>query len=313
MARKIEKGALLKMNPSKTQPKKSVLIVLESVLHLAVIPLSLWLFTTVLLLPAQGIQELLNAEDAAELRSIASLSDGKPLAMLLFLVLAAIRVVLALRARKTQEAGFGFFMIQAGLFLLGAALPLIFGFTPEMLSYLSILYALVMIAGRIRAIARRRRLRTVLLNVLCILIFLLGLLIFLATDILIFALAVLSLLRIVFGSIHMGVLVRIVRKTYAGEIFFGMVLLIVTFAFLLYYLEPGVNSFSDALWYCFAIVTTIGFGDLTAVTGFGRILSVILGAYGIVVVALITSIIVNFYGETKTDGDASEGEESHGA
>jgi hypothetical protein len=44
-------------------------------------------------------------------------------------------------------------------------------------------------------------------------------------------------------------------------------------------------------------VTTIGFGDLTAVTDFGRILSVILGAYGIVVVALITSIIVNFYGE----------------
>ena len=44
-------------------------------------------------------------------------------------------------------------------------------------------------------------------------------------------------------------------------------------------------------------MTTIGFGDLTAVTDFGRILSVILGAYGIVVVALITSIIVNFYGE----------------
>jgi hypothetical protein len=35
----------------------------------------------------------------------------------------------------------------------------------------------------------------------------------------------------------------------------------------------------------------------------GRLLSVILGLYGIIVVALITSIIVNFYGEMKSDDD----------
>ena len=39
----------------------------------------------------------------------------------------------------------------------------------------------------------------------------------------------------------------------------------------------------------------------------GRIISVILGAYGIVVVALVTSIIVNFYGEMKKK-DAQEEE-----
>jgi hypothetical protein len=33
----------------------------------------------------------------------------------------------------------------------------------------------------------------------------------------------------------------------------------------------------------------------------GRILSIILGMYGIVVVSLITSIIVNFYGEMKRE------------
>ena len=50
-------------------------------------------------------------------------------------------------------------------------------------------------------------------------------------------------------------------------------------------------------------MTTIGFGDFSAVTPLGRILSVILGIYGIIVVALITSIIVNFYGEMKSDDD----------
>ena len=39
----------------------------------------------------------------------------------------------------------------------------------------------------------------------------------------------------------------------------------------------------------------------------GRIISVILGAYGIVVVALVTSIIVNIYGEMKKK-DAREEE-----
>ena len=113
------------MNPTKTQTKTTVLNVVESLLHLAVIPLSLWLFTTAVLLPVEGIQLLLDPEEAVEMRSIANLADGKPLAALLFLDLAAIRVVLALRARKKQEAGFGFFLIQAGLFLLGAAFPLL--------------------------------------------------------------------------------------------------------------------------------------------------------------------------------------------
>ena len=40
---------------------------------------------------------------------------------------------------------------------------------------------------------------------------------------------------------------------------------------------------------------------ITAVTDLGRTMSVVLGIYGIIVVALITSIIVNFYGEIKKE------------
>ena len=109
---------------------------------------------------------------------------------------------------------------------------------------------------------------------------------------------------IAFARIDMPTLKKIVRKTYATEILFGIILLIVAFSLVLPHLEEGITTFNDALWYCFAIVTTIGFGDFAAVTPMGRILSVILGLYGIVVVALITSIIVNFYGEMKAvDGD----------
>ena len=84
-----------------------------------------------------------------------------------------------------------------------------------------------------------------------------------------------------------------------------MLLLITAFSIVLPNFELNINTFGDALWYCFAIVTTIGFGDITAVTIPGRIISVILGLYGLIVVALITSIIVNFYSETKNAGDES--------
>ena len=96
------------------------------------------------------------------------------------------------------------------------------------------------------------------------------------------------------------------NKKYIIVTLICMLLLIVAVSIVLPGLEPGIVSFADGLWYCFAIVTTIGFGDITATTGLGRLLSVILGLYGIIVVSLITSIIVNFYSEVKADGDTED-------
>ena len=115
--------------------------------------------------------------------------------------------------------------------------------------------------------------------------------------------------QITFSRIKMDVLRKIVRKTYAAEILFGMLMLIVAFSIVLPQFDSGIPSFGDALWYCFAIVTTIGFGDFSAATLPGRVISVVLGLYGIIVVALITSIIVNFYSETKNSADPDETEE----
>ena len=115
--------------------------------------------------------------------------------------------------------------------------------------------------------------------------------------------------QIAFSRIKMDVLRKIVRKTYAAEILFGMLMLIIAFSIVLPQFDPGIPSFEDALWYCFAIVTTIGFGDFAAATLPGRAISVVLGLYGIIVVALITSIIVNFYNETKNTADPEEAEE----
>ena len=109
----------------------------------------------------------------------------------------------------------------------------------------------------------------------------------------------------VFSGVRSNTLSKIIRKTYAIEIIYGLLVLIVASSLMFMVLEDNM-SFSDALWYCFAIVTTIGFGDFTALTLPGRLISVALGIYGIIVVALITSIIVNFYNEVSANNSADE-------
>ena len=112
-------------------------------------------------------------------------------------------------------------------------------------------------------------------------------------------LSLVNIMSFAFSHIRLDLLQNIVRRTYAAEILFGLLMLILSSSWVLTFMEEGIASYKDALWYCFALVTTIGFGDITAVTDLGRTMSVVLGIYGIIVVALITSIIVNFYGEIK--------------
>lgn len=119
-----------------------------------------------------------------------------------------------------------------------------------------------------------------------------------------------SIMFLVFSRFKLKTLGNVIRKTYAIEILYGLLTLIFSFSALFTMIEPQMEKFGDALWYCFAIITTIGFGDINATTVIGRVLSVILGIYGIVVVALITSIIVNLYNETSSkDSEPTENKE----
>lgn len=108
------------------------------------------------------------------------------------------------------------------------------------------------------------------------------------------------------SQLKLDVFVKIIFKTYALEILFGLLALIAAFSIILMFEEPTMSYYPDALWYCFTVVTTIGFGDFSATTLIGRLVTVVLGIYGIVVVAVFTSIIVNFYNETSGKKDAKE-------
>lgn len=62
-------------------------------------------------------------------------------------------------------------------------------------------------------------------------------------------------------------------------------------------LEPNITSPTDGFWYCFVASTTIGFGDIVALTRAGRIITALVSIYGIVVTAMIPGVVVSYYME----------------
>lgn len=180
-------------------------------------------------------------------------------------------------------------------------------------------YCLTIIISRIFKMIAKRNIRSYILNGIIIAFSaLLAIGLFIpneyteTADIILFICAIVAIsafLEVISSAgsfIKVGVLFKIILKTYALEIILGLFTMMVASSILFTLYEPNITSFPDALWYSFAVVTTIGFGDMTAVTPLGRILTVIIGLYGIVVVAVLTSIIVNFYNETAGKHDSKE-------
>ena len=265
---------------------------------------------------AEGLAAL-NAA-SAELKQYRE--SAGPMKLLAVIMYAGFALLFLLRALITRENWrLNLFRYGIGC-LLFAACAVLFLCTDSLkvCGLAACLHVAALAADHIFSIVRNHKVRNIVPRVLSILtlLFIVVCVIVLGGSIALLYLLFLTIPRIfyyiaqiAFSRIKMDVLRKIVRKTYAAEILFGMLMLIVAFSIVLPQFDPGIPSFEDALWYCFAVVTTIGFGDFSAITLPGRAISVVLGLYGIIVVALITSIIVNFYNETKNTDDPDETEE----
>ena len=117
--------------------------------------------------------------------------------------------------------------------------------------------------------------------------------------------------KLIFPSLKLErikLLLKILIETHTIDVIICLVSFMIVFSFVLpkYELTNNIKNFWDAMWYCFTVVTTIGFGDFYAQSLVGRIITVILGIYGIVVVAIITSVVVNFYNEVSAKTKARD-------
>ena len=251
----------------------------------------------------------LTEEDAGRLEEMlaARLASIKPKAAVMWFALSLLFLMMALTLKHEWKYNLFRYGIGAVLFACCAVIFLI-SETGNVYRITAILHMLGLAADHLFSIVKNHKVRNVIFRVLGVLLLGAGMAFDGKTALMLVLVLTIPrifyyIARISFSQVKLDVLSRIIRKTYAAEILFGMLLLITAFSIVLPNFELNINTFGDALWYCFAIVTTIGFGDITAVTVPGRILSVILGLYGLIVVALITSIIVNFYSETKNAGD----------
>lgn len=89
----------------------------------------------------------------------------------------------------------------------------------------------------------------------------------------------------------------ILKRTKADRILSGFLLFLFAAALIIQIVEPDINRYVDALWYCYAVISTAGFGDVVAVTFIGKVCSVLLTVYSMFVLAIVTGVVVNFYSQ----------------
>ncbi len=93
------------------------------------------------------------------------------------------------------------------------------------------------------------------------------------------------------------ILKNILVRTNTHRILLAYLLFVLCSALLILVLEPQITRYSDALWYCYAVISTAGFGDVVVTTVLPKIVSVLVTVYSTLVIAIVTGVVVNFYTE----------------
>lgn len=89
----------------------------------------------------------------------------------------------------------------------------------------------------------------------------------------------------------------VLKRTRADRILIGFFLFVLADALVILLCEPDIRHYGDALWYCYSVISTAGFGDIVATTFLGKVASVLLTLYAILVIAIATGVVVNFYNQ----------------
>lgn len=91
------------------------------------------------------------------------------------------------------------------------------------------------------------------------------------------------------------VLWLVLKNTRADRILSSYLLFVFVDAALIWIFEPTIHTYRDALWYCYAVISTAGFGDVVVTRFIPKALSVLLTAYSLLSLAILTGVVVNYY------------------
>ena len=96
---------------------------------------------------------------------------------------------------------------------------------------------------------------------------------------------------------RLHVLKSILVRTHVNKILISYVGFVLIAALLIQIIEPNIHRYGDALWYCYAVISTAGFGDVIVTTFIAKVISVLVTIYSIIIIALVTGVIVNYYNQ----------------
>ncbi|NDI36359.1 potassium channel family protein [Chengkuizengella sediminis] len=65
----------------------------------------------------------------------------------------------------------------------------------------------------------------------------------------------------------------------------------------IYLVEPSVESYDDAIWYSIVTATTVGYGDFSPETPWGRMIAVVLMVFGIGLIGMVTGSVATYFME----------------
>ena len=91
---------------------------------------------------------------------------------------------------------------------------------------------------------------------------------------------------------------RVLKRTGTDKLLYGYICLFTMISIIIMIIEPNINNIGDSIWYCFSVMSTIGFGDISAVTPTGRVLSIVLSLYSILIVGIIPGVLTSYYIES---------------
>ena len=101
----------------------------------------------------------------------------------------------------------------------------------------------------------------------------------------------------------------IFKQTSMGRFLLSFVIFFLAACLVMYWTDPSITSYADALWFGFMVCTTIGFGDYTVVHPVARLTAAFLGVYGIVLTGFVCGVAGSYlYEKMKQDKNESYGQ-----
>jgi len=70
--------------------------------------------------------------------------------------------------------------------------------------------------------------------------------------------------------------------------------------------ESKITTFGDAVWWSITTITTVGYGDLSPVTGVGRVIAVTLMIGGISLVGIVTATLASWIVQRVAEEDSAQ-------